>query len=61
MDTNDVMRDNFDMYDNSRAGPGPELMGAHTLLGNDVNDKDGEDLGDIKEFIIDVASGRRHS
>jgi hypothetical protein len=33
-------------------------MGAHTMLGNDVYNKDGEDLGDIKEFMIDMASGK---
>ena len=39
------------------AGPGPSLMGADTLLGNDVYNNDGEDLGDIKELMIDMASG----
>jgi len=33
-------------------------MGANTLLGNDVYNKDGEDLGDIKEFMVDMASGK---
>ena len=33
-------------------------MGADTLMGNDVYNNDGEDLGDIKEFMIDMASGR---
>jgi hypothetical protein len=36
---------------------GLALMGANTLLGNDVYNKDGEDLGDITEFMIDMASG----
>ena len=58
MDTNYVTRDNFGMYANSGDGPGPELMGADTLLGNDVYNKDGQDLGDIKEFMIDMASGK---
>ena len=48
MDTNYVTRDNFGMYANSAEGPGPALMGADTLLGNDVYNRDGEDLGDIK-------------
>jgi hypothetical protein len=56
--TNYVTRDNFGMYANSSSGPGPALMGADTLLGNDVYNKDGEDLGDIKEFMIDMASGK---
>ena len=58
MDTNYVTRDDFGMYAKENAGPGPELMGADTLLGNDVCNKDGEDLGDIKEFMIDMASGK---
>ena len=33
-------------------------MGAETLLGNDVYNKDGQDLGDIKEFMIDMATGK---
>jgi hypothetical protein len=46
METNCITRDNFGMYANSASGPGPSLMGANTLLGNDVYNKDGEDLGD---------------
>ena len=58
MNVNYVTRDNFGMYANSSEGPGPALMGANTLLGNDVYNKDGKDLGDIKEFMIDMASGK---
>lgn len=58
METNYITRDNFGMYASSDSGPGPALMGADTLLGNDVFNKDGEDLGDIKEFMIDMASGK---
>lgn len=57
MDTNYVTRDKFGMYANESGGPGPALMGADTLLGNDVYNNDGEDLGDIKEFMIDMATG----
>ena len=39
-------------------GPGPELMGAHTLTGNDVYNHKEEDLGDIKEIMLDMRSGR---
>jgi hypothetical protein len=56
MQTNYVTRDSFGMY--AHTGPGPGLMGANTLLGNDVYNKDGESLGDIKEFMIDMASGQ---
>lgn len=58
MGTNYITRDNFGMYAGSSAGPGPSLMGADTLLGNDVYNRDAEDLGDIKEFMIDMASGK---
>ena len=58
METNYVTRDKFGMYANSSGGPGPALMGADTLMGNDVYNNDGEDLGDIKEFMIDMSSGR---
>jgi uncharacterized protein YrrD len=58
MQTNDVTRDSFGMYANGSTRPGPALMGANTLLGNDVYNKDGQDLGDIKEFMIDMASGK---
>ena len=41
-----------------RQGPGPELMGANTLIGNDVYNQKDENLGDIKEIMLDVRSGR---
>ena len=38
MTTNYLTRDHFGMYaDNTLDGPGPELMGANTLLGNHVS------------------------
>lgn len=58
METNYVSRDNFGMYSRNNDGPGPSLMGANTLLGNDVYNNDDEDLGDIKEFMIDMATGK---
>lgn len=51
-------RDNYGMYkDSEKHGPGPALMGADTLLGNDVVNGQDESLGDIKEFMIDMRSG----
>jgi len=60
-------RDPYGMYklppgsefasDNSR-GPGPELMGANTLQGNDVFNDKAEDLGDIKEIMLNMRSGK---
>ena len=58
MDSNYISRDKLGIYAKTSGGPGPALMGADTLLGNDVYNKDGEDLGDIKELMIDMASGR---
>ena len=40
-----------------RHGPGPELMGASTLIGNHVRNEKDEDLGDIKEIMLDTRSG----
>lgn len=59
-------RDTFGMYRSSGKskksikdqGPGPQLMGADTLVGNDVYNKKSEDLGDIKEIMLDMRSGR---
>jgi sporulation protein YlmC with PRC-barrel domain len=39
-------------------GPGPQLMGADTLLGNDVYNAQDDDLGDIKEIMLDMRTGR---
>lgn len=58
MTTNYLTRDDFGMYARSGTGPGPALMGANTLLGNDVYNHQDEDLGDIKEFMIDMTTGR---
>lgn len=38
-------------------GPGPLLMSAATLVGDDVYNTKGEALGDIKEIMIDTMSG----
>lgn len=39
-------------------GPGPELMGSETLVGNDVYNDRNENLGDIREIMLDIRSGR---
>lgn len=57
MGENYVTRDKLGMYSQAGSGPGPSLMGADTLLGNDVCNSAGEDLGDIKELMIDMHSG----
>ena len=59
-------RDTYGMYrpdatgaigPSRRQGPGPELMGAATLTGNDVVNSSNESLGDIKEFMLDMRTG----
>lgn len=52
-------RDTYGMYKGgSASGPGPATMGAATLIGNDVYNAQEEDLGDIKEIMLDVRSGK---
>lgn len=59
-------RDTHGMYRRSatssgpdvRRGPGPHLMGADTLIGNNVYNKHSDNLGDIKEIMLDMRSGR---
>jgi len=43
---------------NARRGPGPEMMGADTLVGNDVYNQEDAKLGDIKEIMLDMRSGK---
>lgn len=59
-------RDSFGMYKsfktqassaNNGQGPGPYLMGADTLIGNDVYNREDENLGDIKEIMLDMRDG----
>ena len=58
METNYLSRDTYGMYKNLGDGPGPALMGADTLIGSDVYNTAGESLGSIKEFMIEMSSGR---
>ncbi|QOY93521.1 PRC-barrel domain-containing protein [Massilia sp. UMI-21] len=52
-------RDTYGMYKNTRgAGPGPALMGARTLIGDGVVNAAEEDLGDIKEIMLDMNTGQ---
>jgi sporulation protein YlmC with PRC-barrel domain len=41
----------------TRRGPGPEVMGAKTLIGNDVYNDEAMDLGQIKEIMLDLRNG----
>ncbi|USX11523.1 PRC-barrel domain-containing protein [Oxalobacteraceae bacterium OTU3CAMAD1] len=57
-------RDTYGIYtdlDNDldvNSGPGPRLMGADTLIGEDVYNRQEEDLGDIKEIMLDMRQGK---
>jgi hypothetical protein len=50
-------RDVYGMYRKTGTGPGPALMGAGTLTGEDVYNELEEKLGDIKEFMLDMSTG----
>ena len=59
MTTNYLTRDSYGMYaTRATDGPGPALMGANTLLGNDVSNQAGEHLGEIKEIMLDMTTGK---
>lgn len=53
-------RDTYGMYKRfeGKGGPGPALMGAGTLIGDDVYNTTGENLGDIKEIMLDMQTGK---
>jgi sporulation protein YlmC with PRC-barrel domain len=52
-------RDKYGMYkDTGSAGPGPALMGADTLIGDSVVNTQEENLGDIKEIMLDTRTGQ---
>lgn len=58
------IRDNYESNANisgtrleSNDGPGPEVMGATSLIGDSIVNQNGDDLGDLKEIMLDVRSG----
>lgn len=52
-------RDTLGMYrTNDHKGPGPELMGCNTLTGDDVYNLQDEHLGDIKDILLDMRTGK---
>lgn len=53
-------RDELGMYANKggKKGPGPELMGAKTLTGDHVHNLQNEHLGEIKEFLLEMSTGK---
>jgi sporulation protein YlmC with PRC-barrel domain len=58
METNYISRDTYGMYKNIGTDSGPALMGADTLIGNDVYSTANESLGTIKELMIEMSSGK---
>jgi sporulation protein YlmC with PRC-barrel domain len=56
-------RDKYGMYNATttragHAGPGPALMGADTLIGDSVVNAADQDLGDIKDIMLDMQTGQ---
>ncbi len=51
-------RDKYGIYKDSDTGPGPTLMGAGTLIGDEVVNGQEEDLGDIKEIMLDMRTAQ---
>lgn len=52
-------RDVYGMYKSDVSnGPGPALMGANTLIGDKVHNLQNEHLGDIKEIMLDMRTGK---
>lgn len=51
-------RDTHDVYENYIQNIGISLMGVGTLIGSGVCNEDGEDLGSLKEIMLDTSSGK---
>lgn len=56
-------RDKYGMYkqtgsEQTGTGPGPALMGADTLIGDNVVNAYDENLGDIKDIMLDMQTGQ---
>ncbi|MBU0911064.1 MAG: PRC-barrel domain-containing protein [Gammaproteobacteria bacterium] len=46
------------LFENGHQGPDPGLMGAETLIGNDVYNHHDDKVGDIKEIMLDMNGGK---
>ncbi len=44
-------------YTKQGSGPGPEVMGASTLIGDKVVNRQGENLGKVEELMVDMNTG----
>ena len=58
MDPDARYRSGADYWKSSTGGPGPQVMAADTLTGDDVRNAADEKLGEITDIMIDVPSGR---
>ena len=51
-------RSGDDYWNDASNGPGPQVMAADTLTGNDVRNDANEKLGNITDIMLDVPTGR---
>ena len=51
-------RSGADYWKDSSEGPGPQLMAADTLTGDEVRNAADEKLGEITDIMLDVPTGR---
>jgi len=49
---------NNEAHESKDSGPGPSLMGAGTLTGNSVYNHLNENLGSVKEIMLNMQTGR---
>ncbi|MCC7326161.1 MAG: PRC-barrel domain-containing protein [Burkholderiales bacterium] len=48
----------LDYWEQDKKGPGPHIMSADTLQGDDVYNDTGDKLGELAHLMIDVPTGR---
>jgi sporulation protein YlmC with PRC-barrel domain len=58
MQTQDTTHNTSIPYAKRANGPVPAMMSVDSLMGNDVYNHEEEDLGKVKNMMIDMASGR---
>lgn len=55
---NDKVSSEYKVTSNNVDGSGLQLMSANSLIGDDVYNHADEDLGDIKEIMLDIKTGK---
>lgn len=58
MNTQTPQRDTAALFAADKTNQQPSLMSSSSLDGNDVYNAQGEDLGGVKDFMIDMRTGR---